>query len=445
MNKKILLIASVVGAMSLWSCNDDDKVPGNPQIGIEQSAQNALFGDSLEFVIKASDQEVPLSTLKARLYYDEEMVQEVVIRTKVSGQDYRGKIYIPYIKDVPDGTATLKYVLQNINMTITEQSQELHLSHPDFPYLTLVTSDGKEYKMDKAGNNLYKVKANFPMRVEGVIKAPKVGQYGNEMTFGWGDGAIAIGSTDNITFSNGAAGEYEISFNTVTFEGAPFVNMKINGTDLNMVDGDNYRVDLSLKQGDAITFDVPEFESYWLDPDFFEAQADGTYKFVPLAGDYRITANTKLQYFNVERLDNGSPMSLTNDGRGALWVIGDVVGKPNALDNMVNWDTAKALCMAEIEPGKFCITLETDRNIQHNSINFKFYGDAHSWGNEYKNDRISTTSNLVFIGDGSNGGDPGNVKLVEGTEFERNTLYKFIVDMTAGTGKAVLTVEKVTR
>ena len=51
---------------------------------MEIKAENAdaLFGDSLPFTIKASDIDVPLSTLKAQLFYGEEQVSETVIRTK---------------------------------------------------------------------------------------------------------------------------------------------------------------------------------------------------------------------------------------------------------------------------------------------------------------------------------------------------------------------------
>ncbi len=444
MRKKLFIMAAVIGAMSFWSCDDDEKVPGNPQIDIQTPVESALFGDSLEFTVNASDQEVPLSTLKARLYYGDQMVQETVIRTKVSGENYKGKIYIPFLKDIPNGQATLKYVLQNINMTITEKDVTLNLSRPDFPYLTLVTVDGTEYRMDKVADYYYKVKADFPQQVDAKIVAPKVGQYGNELTFGWGDGAIDLNADANIAFSNVSAGEYEISFNTLTYEGSPFVSMEVNGTEMTMVDANNFQVDLSLKPGDEMTFDVPNVDTYWIDPDFFKS-ADGKYTFVPLAGDYRITANTALKYFKVERIQGGSPMSLTSDCTGALWLIGDIVGKPNAQDNYINWDTSKALCMAEIEPHKFCITLQADLNVQYNFINFKFYGEAHGWGDEYKNDRISTTSDLVFIGDGSNGGDPGNVKLIdeENNPFESGASYRFIVDMTGGASNAVLTVEKV--
>ena len=43
----------------------------------------------------------------------------------VNGQDYTGKINVPYLANIPNGTATLKFILQNINFTITEKSYDV--------------------------------------------------------------------------------------------------------------------------------------------------------------------------------------------------------------------------------------------------------------------------------------------------------------------------------
>lgn len=100
MKKGLYIILAFTGIMNLYSCKDEVEIPGNPVINIQTSPADALFGDSLPFTIKATDADVPLSTLKARLFYGDEMVSETVIRTKVSGQDYTGKIYIPFLKNV---------------------------------------------------------------------------------------------------------------------------------------------------------------------------------------------------------------------------------------------------------------------------------------------------------------------------------------------------------
>ena len=88
----LLTLAAVA---TLTSCNDEDWKVGNPQMGVKTELGTACFGDSLRFTINASDAEVPLSTLRARLYFGEELVSEDVIRTKDNGKDYAGAIYVP--------------------------------------------------------------------------------------------------------------------------------------------------------------------------------------------------------------------------------------------------------------------------------------------------------------------------------------------------------------
>ena len=71
MKHKILLMAALAGVMAATSCDDDDFTAGNPQVDVVAQDADAFFGDSLPFTIKATDVEVPLSTLKAQLYYGE--------------------------------------------------------------------------------------------------------------------------------------------------------------------------------------------------------------------------------------------------------------------------------------------------------------------------------------------------------------------------------------
>ena len=150
MKHKILLMAALAGVLATTTACDDDKfIAGNPQVDVVAQNADAFYGDSLPFTIKVSDVEVPLSTLKAQLYYGEEKVSETVIRTKTSGADYTGKIYVPFLKGTPDGKATLKYVLQNTSLTITEKEQELTLARPAYPHRTLGTADGTQYRLER--------------------------------------------------------------------------------------------------------------------------------------------------------------------------------------------------------------------------------------------------------------------------------------------------------
>ena len=216
MKKRIYFASALALMLGLASCNDDDtKVIGNPIMDINLSVADGCFGDSIPFIIQASDADVALSTLKAQLYYGEEQVMQTVIRTKVNGDVYEGKIYAPFWSNIPNGKATLKYVLQNINFTTSEMEASVSLTRPDYPYLTLVSVDGTEYRMDRTDLYQYSATGNFPKEIQGYIKTPIVSEHGNELTFGWESGGIKEGTTTPISFSSTELGAYSITFNTL--------------------------------------------------------------------------------------------------------------------------------------------------------------------------------------------------------------------------------------
>ena len=427
------------------ACTDDVLTPGNPIMNFKTELSDAYFGDSLPFTINASDMEVPLSTLKAQLFFGEEVVSETVIRTKVSGEDYTGKIYIPYHANIPNGTATLKYVLQNIHFTITEKEQDLRVSRPRFPYLTLVTKE-KEYRMDPVKDYLYSVSKSFPSQVKGYIKSPKYGENGNELTFGWSGGQIVEDEIAEIPFSNSKAGKYAITFDTHSYEAAPFVKFLINGNEMEMLDDVNYMIQLDLQQGQEVTVSgIPSFDEWWIDTDFFEKQADGSLKFMPVSGEYRLIANSVNKYFVVEAMKGTEPAALNEDGSGAMWIIGNGIGKPSVSANDVGWKTDKALCMAQVAPGKYQITAVAGKQISATGIDFKFFHQK-GWGGEFSHETLTTKSDIILIGsgkdDGGNGVDKGNLAIVAGKELTPGYYYRLTVDVTAGIESGILTVEK---
>lgn len=280
------------------SCNDDELVPGNPVMDFKTETGDACFGDSLPFIINASDMDVPLSTLKAQLFYGEEKVSETVIRTKTSGEDYTGKIFIPYYANIPDGKATLKFILQNINFTITEKEQELALVRPDFPSLILVTAD-KEYTMERVAKNQYSVTEEFPASVEAYIKAPAFGTNGNEITFGWTNNAIKEGNVGNIPFLNAIKGRYNISFNTLTYEASPFFNFLFGGEAMTKVDEESYEIFGEYEKDKEISVTGINIDEWDLG-DAFAKKSDETVTFLLSSGKYRVVANFATKKFTYE-------------------------------------------------------------------------------------------------------------------------------------------------
>ncbi len=448
---KFPIIAAVALSASMVACDDDDLGPGNPVMQVVSSPSDVHFGDSLEFTINASDASVPLSTIHATLYFGDEPVEETVIRTKESGKDYTGKIYIPYFANVPDGKARLHLSLQNISFTMVEEDREISITHAQYPYLTLVTKgeNGEEtYRMERTDGDTYAVKAKFPQKLPAKIIAPATGTYGNEITFGYASGAVTINGTNDIPFSNSKAGKYEVTFNTRTFEGAPFVVMKL-GNDEFITDDNNADLavlDINLTQGQPMVFSgIPSFEQWWIDPDFIKVAADGSMTWAPISGSYRIIADQANKYFRIYSITGSNPTVLSDDGSGALWVIGNSVGKPKVSTNEVGWTTENALCMAPVADKVYQITFIGGKTVKTDGIDFKFFGQM-GWGVELKGtvNYVEVPSALVGVGQGKdvNGHDDGNLYLLDGVTLQQDMRYVFTVDLTGGLNAAKFSVKE---
>ncbi len=182
---------------------------------------------------------------------------------------------------------------------------------------------------------------------------------------------------------------------------------------------------------------LEDIATWWIDADYFTEIEAGKYKFNPISGKYRITANLTLKYFRIEVLDGNNPASLKADGTGAIWIIGDQVGKPSYKENHVGWNPSNALCLAPIGNKTYQVTLVAGESVNAAEINFKFFHQK-DWGGEFGSAMLSTDSNIVFVGNGTNGRDNGNLGLVSGTTLETGATYIFTVDLSAGNDKGIL-------
>lgn len=434
---KSLIYISLLSVALLFSCSDDDNnKEGNPTLDVKTELTSAMFGDSIPFKVEVYD-DVPLSTLRAKLYFGETLVSEKVIRTKTNGE-YEGKFFIPYLKDVPNGAAHLEFVLQNINFTISNKGYDLELTRPEYPYLTLVTED-KEYKMEYKGNYLYEIKTTFPQEVKGYIKTPTVSANGNELTFGVEDNNIMQGSDDDITFTNTSAGEYTISFNALTYAITPFIDVKVNGSSMQSVADGIFQLDLDLtKEQDLKIEGIGDFDTWWIDQDFFTKDGEQL-KFTAIAGKYRISADFKLKYLKVEAMAGDKFAGLQDDGTGALWIIGDSQGKPSFANT--GWDPNKATCMAPMGDHKYKISFVAGKTIIADRVNFVIF-HVKDWGTSFKPETLSVKSDVIIIGEGQeiNGVDKGNIALAKDKKLTVGKTYEFVVDASAGIDKAILTV-----
>jgi hypothetical protein len=207
-----------------------------------------------------------------------------------------------------------------------------------------------------------------------------------------------------------------------------------------MADRENFLIDLDLTQNQTLTVEgILDIADWWIDPDFFARVSDNEFTFVPIAGKYRITANTAFKYFKVEVMSGNSLAVLQDDGTGAIWVIGnDKIGKPS-YSNGKEWEPEYGLCCAPVGNKKYQITLVAGVNMLADAINFKFFHQK-DWGKEFGYDAISTASDLVVIKGPDV--DSGNLALAPDKTFETDAVYVFVVDVSAGNDQAVLTVTK---
>ncbi len=442
--KKIINYLALLSLFSLlFACKEDELIvpygAGEPSIEVVKSPENALFADSLEYTVNVADKSVDLSTLRVQLLYSDEVVSEQIIRTKQNGE-YSGKIYIPFLKNVPNGSAILKFDLQNVQMVSITEEKIVNLSRPDFPYLNFIT-ESKTYRMEKTGTNQYQVTDEFPMKANGYIEAPSVGEFGNVVQFGWENKAITQGVNQVIPFSNSFEGEYTISFNTLTYVGLPFIRYAVNDIDMEMVSEDVYAVDIDLNKDEELIIEgIPDLSSWWIDQDYIRTDADKYFLNV-ISGKYRITADLAKKYLKFEAMDGNELAKLNDDGTGAIWIIGEGIGQPSVANNQVGWDPGKALCMAPMGDKKYQITVVGGQTINSTNINFKFFHQK-DWGGEYNNTGISTNSDIILVGDGTNGRDPGNLGLQAGKTLEPGATYVFVIDLAEGKDNAKLTVTK---
>ena len=454
--KKIIktAIVSLAAASALVSCQKEFEyvfAEEGPDMTVESSSEAAYMGGKLTFSVNVSDSDFDLSTLKAQLLFDQDVVADTTIRTKTNGT-YDGWLNVPFLKDIPDGNAALVFLAQNVGQAITADTVYVAVTRPEFEYLTLTTSDGTEYKMMPTGEkHVYSVEGDFPAQCNATIKTTPVPETDNVLNFGWASGAVALDATGEIPFSYSQRG-YTITFNTLTFEASPFVTIEVNGTTTTMTDSGNYQAVVSLTKGGTIEFTGYEqgFADWNLDPDYIEGTDNpNVFTFLPMDGLYKITLDMANKYFLFEAMKSQTEYATLNaDGTGAVWLIGGTcVGKPT-LAQGASWSPeAAGYSLAQVEKGIHQITLVAGVQLTTKDVDFKFFHQK-TWGGEFGGGTITTDSPLLTVGESD-----GNIHLAEGVELENGGVYRFTLDLTNTTvdnsgsnmvmNGAVLSLEKV--
>lgn len=448
MTKPILLcLMMVAGILCSTSCNDkndefDDK--GSSSILSLTGPETAYMGDSIAFDFQISSQGVRLNQSKVQLLFGETVVSERFVLTPDAGS-YSGKVLIPFMKNIPDGEVTVKLRVQNERFANAIAEKTIQIIRPQFPKLILRDAEGHTYDMLPVTGkpHTYTVTATFPSELYATIEAPKYKDAGNAMVFGSVDGKITNGVTDLINFSADLDGEYEVTFNTLTYEGTPFIKFAMNDIEFEKVDDTRFKVETDFTQGQEIVITglKADYANYWINPGFFDI-VKGTngkiLRFRGRDGKYRLTVDKTLKYFRVEVM-NGGALADLNKGDDVIWTIGDGnIGQPSYTKNGINWSTGeKVICLAPIGNGKHQMVLKAGETIKVDNINFKFFYQK-GWGGEFTADKISVADGSPWFA--VNASD-GNIK--KGNASLQNGKYYIItIDISAGPTKAKMYVEE---
>jgi hypothetical protein len=457
MKTKLCIVLALLGFIYLSSCNDKndeyDDV-GSATVVSVNAPKSAYMGDSVSISYKITDNgTIPLSDSKLQLLYGDSIVSERVMITGKSGE-YIGKIYVPLLKNIPDGKASLKVRVKNARYASDVVDTSIVVSRPAYPYLLLKTDDGNEYQMTPLSGSpyTYAVTGNFSSEQKAYIVIPKYGNNGNDITFGSSDGSIVEGTNNDIDFTADTDGAYQITFNTLSFAGTPFVKFALNDNEFIKKDDNHWYVNMNLTQNQEIKITglKSDYANYWIDPTFFNIKKGTNGKtliFRGMDGKYKVTVNKALKYFNVEKMDGEDLGSFTlSTGEGTLWTIGDNgIGKPSYATNSINWDPYnsedKPMCLVQLADKKYQIILEAGQTIDPNNVNFKFFGQK-GWGVEVTSQYYTTSSPFFKINAVS--GSDGNI--YAGTQNMTNGKY-YILTLTLPsnfpTSQAVMTCDEV--
>ena len=390
--------------MGMTSCKDeinqfDDH--GSASIISFTGSEKAYMGDSIAFDFEVKSQGYKINQAKVQLYYGEEMVSEAFYSLKSDGK-YSGKVLAPYMKDIPNGDS--KVILRVQNERFSSESREITLpvERPRFKNLKLIAANGTEYIMTPVSGKEYEysVRSNFPLDMEAYIVAPAYidnvnSPYlkGNELTFGMDNGRIVLNSTKKIGFettSYDKDGQYEISFNTLTFEGTPFPKfglrfdtqnkfMEFNGS------GNIFSIETEFKKDDIIKLSgiKTEYPELWKNPTWFDfvKEDELLLHFRGRDGRYRFTLDKGMKAIMMEQIEKAS--SSSNQNATAMWVIGNnKIGFPSFAQNNINWNTGKGFNLVPLTDTKYELVMLVGQNIDAENVNFKFFGQK-GWGLEW--------------------------------------------------------------
>lgn len=435
MNRTIKIAAlSLAGIFAAASCQKTPELvltDVGPEMNVNSWTESTYMGADIKFSVDVNDADFALSTLKAKLFYAEDAVSDVTIRTKENGT-YEGTIHAPLMKNVYNGIASLVFASQNVGMGLTYDTVYVSLKRPDFDELTLELEDGGQVKLAKVANDTpekeddykYEASGNFPGKMRGLLVTPAINTEGDVVKMGWQNGALSASSTVPVTFNAGSDGKYTITADLWELSVAP-------------VDGAAAVTAVAhYQQGQVVTFPgMVDLNNWTLDYDYFVVNDDFTeVKFRAVDGYYQFSYDSEKMWIKVEPVTTeGELLSLSADGSGAPWVIGANIGKPVIGPG---WNTEDgAYPMAQVADKVYQFTLTVPGQLSVSGADFKFFHQK-GWGGEFTKDSYAD----IAIDPAFEMTDSGNIK---GKALEGGKSYKLVLDLTGGVNAAKVSYDEV--
>ena len=424
--KTLIALSALVALSSCYKEPEFEFAQKGPDMTISCD-ESALMGGKIDFTADVYDSEYPLSVLNAKLYWDLELgssVSEIELRTKTEGT-YAGSIPVPFEKQLSDGIATVVFKAVNTHLGVTYDTVYVAINRPKFDNLTISSGDnwrrtmapvdGEEFKYEYTGS--------LPSNFKPFITTPAVDGKGTELTFGWNGTEIVLNGTQPIPFD--IVGSGTITFNTKTFEGTPFVDIRVNDVKTKPVNG-AYRAVVLVKKGDKIRVTgVEDFSQWYVDPDHFRVESDGVY-FNAVDGYYSFEMNTEHKFVTVRRVkEDGS--AATYKDEGAITFMGWGVAHP-VMTNQFGWENGAMVTLAEVEDGVYQFSgkavEEKDGTTlggawRYDYLSIKFFGQA-GWGAEYGTVTLTERAKEWIA-------VPGNIELASGVQLDLGAEYVMTV------------------
>ncbi len=419
------IFAFCAATIAVLSCTETPKefvkAEKGPEMTVNSYTESTYMGAVIKVNLTLADKDFDLSTVKGSLLYGETEVATLTQRTKTEG-DYALEIQAPLLKDVPDGTAQLVLKAQNVGLGISETTLDIALKRPDFETLTIKREAGEEYTLTKAEDYKYEVEDNFPAYVNSTIVTPEFNG-GEVITLGWDGSALSASKTDLIPLGASIAGKYKITIDLLTLSAAPTGNAAVVSV-------------AEYKQGQKMEFgNVVDVENWTLDPDFFSLNKDTKeVTFRAVDGLYKMDYDTEKMFIRVEPMkDESTPLSLSEDGSGAVWIIGSGFGKPEIGPS---WNTEEGAYPAACISSKvYEFTLAVPGQLNQSGSEIKFFHQK-GWDVDFKKANYSE----INISPAFTMTDSGNI---QANDLKAGKGYKFTLDLTGGVNAAKISCEEV--